>query len=218
MNQVVSDDARENDRWTRLISALKSGLIVVNRDGKIAWMDENTRRRLNGHTSELDRALLKTGSDATECLLSPETVTVHGRSLPICIVREIDGHDRETMSKIEAVLSDTSSFARSVIERLKGLRIGATDPCTSSESDLDILTEREREILGLICRGRGDLQISEELKLSQNTVRNHVASLYRKLGVNRRSSAIIWARERGLTDDILGARRRLRRSSAAEPS
>jgi hypothetical protein len=30
-------------------------------------------------------------------------------------------------------------------------------------------------------------------------VRNHVASLYRKIGVNRRSAAIIWARERALT-------------------
>jgi DNA-binding NarL/FixJ family response regulator len=33
------------------------------------------------------------------------------------------------------------------------------------------------------------------LSLSQNTVRNHIASLYRKIGVNRRSAAIIWARE-----------------------
>jgi hypothetical protein len=30
-------------------------------------------------------------------------------------------------------------------------------------------------------------------------VRNHVASLYRKIGVNRRSAAIIWARERAIT-------------------
>ncbi len=35
--------------------------------------------------------------------------------------------------------------------------------------------------------------------LSQNTVRNHIASLYRKIGVNRRGAAIIWARERGVT-------------------
>jgi DNA-binding NarL/FixJ family response regulator len=49
------------------------------------------------------------------------------------------------------------------------------------------------------------------LNLSQNTVRNHIASLYRKIGVNRRGAAIIWARERAITaQDALGTRRRTR--------
>ena len=38
-----------------------------------------------------------------------------------------------------------------------------------------------------------------QLGLSENTMRNHVAALYRKIGVNRRTAAIIWARERGIT-------------------
>ena len=33
---------------------------------------------------------------------------------------------------------------------------------------------------------------------SANTVRNHVSRLYAKIGVNRRSAAVIWARERGI--------------------
>ena len=41
--------------------------------------------------------------------------------------------------------------------------------------------------------------MSESLKLSHNTIRNHLASLYRKIGVNRRAAAIIWTRERGIT-------------------
>jgi DNA-binding CsgD family transcriptional regulator len=40
--------------------------------------------------------------------------------------------------------------------------------------------------------------MSESLKLSRNTIRNHLASLYRKIGVNRCAAAIIWARERGI--------------------
>ena len=40
--------------------------------------------------------------------------------------------------------------------------------------------------------------MSELLRLSPNTVRNHIVSLYRKIGVNRRGAAIIWARERGI--------------------
>jgi hypothetical protein len=55
------------------------------------------------------------------------------------------------------------------------------------------------------------------LKLSQNTVRNHIASLYRKIGVNRRSAAIIWARERAITpQDVLGTKRRMRQNHMSQ--
>jgi len=63
--------------------------------------------------------------------------------------------------------------------------------------ELDELTERERDILGLICQGQSDADMSKALGLSPNTIRNHVSSLFRKIGVNRRAAAIIWARERG---------------------
>jgi DNA-binding CsgD family transcriptional regulator len=51
--------------------------------------------------------------------------------------------------------------------------------------------------------------MSETLKLSRNTIRNHVSSLYHKIGVNRRAAAIIWARERGITGrDAIKRRKR----------
>jgi DNA-binding CsgD family transcriptional regulator len=65
----------------------------------------------------------------------------------------------------------------------------------------------ERDVLGLICQGQTDLDMSESLKLSHNTIRSP-ASLYRKIGVNRRAAAIIWARERGITGkDAIKSRR-----------
>src|SRR5581483_9618397 len=90
-----------------------------------------------------------------------------------------------------------SWFTRTIIEKLKALR--QTNRPAPRVSDLDILTDREREVLALICEGHTDAQMSVMLKLSQNTVRNHIASLYRKIGVNRRGAAIIWARERAIT-------------------
>jgi DNA-binding CsgD family transcriptional regulator len=65
-------------------------------------------------------------------------------------------------------------------------------------ADLQDLSDRERSVLGLICQGQTNLDMSESLKLSHNTIRNHLASLYRKIGVNRRADCI-WARERGIT-------------------
>ena len=46
-------------------------------------------------------------------------------------------------------------------------------------------------------KGSDDGAIGERLELSRNTVRNHVAALYRKTGVNSRAKLVIWARERG---------------------
>ena len=50
-----------------------------------------------------------------------------------------------------------------------------------------------------IFDGQSDAEMGETLHLSKNTIRNHVASLYAKIGVNRRAAAVIWARERGFT-------------------
>jgi DNA-binding CsgD family transcriptional regulator len=38
--------------------------------------------------------------------------------------------------------------------------------------------------------------------MTRNTVRNHVARIYGKIGVNKRGAAIVWARERGLASSI----------------
>lgn len=55
-------------------------------------------------------------------------------------------------------------------------------------SRLDALTRREREIAGLYAAGSSYKEISKRLALSPATVRNHLANLYRKLGVGHRSA------------------------------
>lgn len=60
------------------------------------------------------------------------------------------------------------------------------------------LSQREREVLELVCERLDNAAIAEKLKLTVNTVRNHVSRLYAKIGVKRRSAAVIWARERGI--------------------
>jgi DNA-binding NarL/FixJ family response regulator len=60
------------------------------------------------------------------------------------------------------------------------------------------LTEREREILQLIARGRSNTDIARELVLSPKTVYNYVSNILSKLQVADRTQAIIRAREAGL--------------------
>jgi DNA-binding NarL/FixJ family response regulator len=61
------------------------------------------------------------------------------------------------------------------------------------------LTEREREILRLIARGRSNHTIADELFLSPKTVANYVSNIFGKLQVADRAEAIIRARDAGFS-------------------
>ena len=60
------------------------------------------------------------------------------------------------------------------------------------------ITEREREVLHLLAAGCSNKEIARELSLSPNTVKTHVARLFGKLRVARRTQAVGLARELGL--------------------
>jgi DNA-binding CsgD family transcriptional regulator len=60
------------------------------------------------------------------------------------------------------------------------------------------ITERERQVLELLADGRSNKEIAARLGLSPNTVKTHVAHLFEKLRVARRTQAIQLARELGL--------------------
>jgi two-component system, NarL family, response regulator DevR len=60
------------------------------------------------------------------------------------------------------------------------------------------LTEREREVLGLVARGYTNKQIAEALYLSEKTARNHVSHILGKLELSRRSEAAVYAIEHKL--------------------
>lgn len=60
------------------------------------------------------------------------------------------------------------------------------------------LTDREREVLGLIAQGYSNAEIAGRLVLSGKTVRNHISNIFSKLQVTDRAQAIVRARETGL--------------------
>ena len=69
---------------------------------------------------------------------------------------------------------------------------------TTNELQGPVLTERERTILASVGAGMTTAAISEQLWVSEHTVKFHLTNIYRKLGVSNRAGAVRYALENGL--------------------
>ena len=136
-------------------------------------------------------------------IVSAEPIRLGDEACVLWAMRDISvrkASERELVNAIEAVMKDTSWLSRSIMEKLARIRTPDAEPVGVG---LDELTQREREVLALICRGLDDKSIARALDVTGNTVRNHVARIYTKIGVNRRNAAAAWARARGFDGDSM---------------
>ncbi|MEW2222774.1 response regulator transcription factor [Streptomyces sp. NPDC006990] len=74
-----------------------------------------------------------------------------------------------------------------------------TDDQSPSAGRGPALTEREREVLGLIADGRSNREIARSLVLSEKTVKTHVSNILMKLDLADRTQAALWAVRHGVT-------------------
>ncbi len=77
-----------------------------------------------------------------------------------------------------------------------------TETSRSSVSSVVRLTRREAEVLGLLAQGLSNKEIGGIMWLSERTVERHITSLYRKIGVERRSEATAYALRHGPPDGM----------------
>jgi DNA-binding NarL/FixJ family response regulator len=65
---------------------------------------------------------------------------------------------------------------------------------------LPSLTARELDVLKLVAKGLSNREISEELYISENTVKNHVRNILEKLHLHARMEAVVYAMREKLLD------------------
>jgi len=106
------------------------------------------------------------------------TLVVSGTSEPDEIQRVYSEYS------ISAYL-EKQSFDRAAFRRL----INETKQSHQSRSELNKLTEREREVLDLLAQGLTNKEIAEKLVITTNTVKRHLKAIFEKLDVHTRSAA-----------------------------
>lgn len=78
------------------------------------------------------------------------------------------------------------------------------EPARFVPSDLAVLTEREREVLGLVARGMSNDEIARELVVSPATAKTHVSRVMGKLDARDRARLVVIAYETGLVEAGFG--------------
>jgi DNA-binding NarL/FixJ family response regulator len=71
-------------------------------------------------------------------------------------------------------------------------------PATRDTARLDLLTDREHDVLRLMARGATNAEIAATLFVAEATVKTHVGSIFTKLGVRDRPAAIVFAYDHGV--------------------
>ena len=108
-----------------------------------------------------------------------------------------DVRPEQLVEAVRVVAAGEALLAPTVTRRLLD-RFAASLPVETPPPSLDVLTARELEILRLLAAGNSNQEIAAELVVSEATVKTHVSSVLRKLGVRDRVQAVMIAYDTGL--------------------
>ena len=104
----------------------------------------------------------------------------------------------DLVSALRAVASGDAVVSPSVTKRLLDRFLGPGGGELRDAAVLDVLTEREREVLVLIAKGLSNTELAQKLFLSEATVKTHVGRILAKLELRDRVQAVVLAYETGL--------------------
>jgi DNA-binding NarL/FixJ family response regulator len=108
-----------------------------------------------------------------------------------------DARPRELLHAIEVVAAGDALIAPRITRRLIAEFAARREPGQAPAALAD-LTDREREILGLVARGLSNAEIAGRLVISPLTAKTHVSNILRKLDCHDRAALVALAYETGL--------------------
>jgi DNA-binding NarL/FixJ family response regulator len=210
---VLADDQALVRAGFRMVLEAQPDIDVVGEaaDGRQAVQ---AARRLRPHVVLMDiRMPIMDGIQATRELCRPDAATPS--NVLILTTYDLDEYvfaalragacgfllkhasPEALVEAVRTVAAGDGLIAPSVTRRLIA-EFARTPTPTQPSKALEQLTEREREVLELVARGRSNMEIARELTVGAATVKTHVTHVLTKLGLRDRVQAVIYAYETGI--------------------
>jgi DNA-binding NarL/FixJ family response regulator len=111
-----------------------------------------------------------------------------------------DSSAEDLIAAVRAVSGGGAWFDPGVAPRVLDRYRRVVAPATRDAARLELLTEREHEVLRLMARGATNAEIAEALAVAEATVKSHVGSVFTKLDVRDRAAAIVYAYDHGVVN------------------
>jgi len=109
-----------------------------------------------------------------------------------------DSSAEDLIAAVRAVAGGGAWFDPGVAPRLLERYRRVVAPAARDSARLDLLTDREHEVLRLMARGATNAEIAGSLHVAEATVKTHVGSIFAKIGVRDRPAAIVFAYDHGV--------------------
>jgi DNA-binding NarL/FixJ family response regulator len=109
-----------------------------------------------------------------------------------------DSSAEDLIAAVRAVAGGGAWFDPGVAPRMLDRYRRAVAPAARDAARLDLLTDREHDVLRLMARGATNAEIAAALFVAEATVKTHVGSIFGKLGVRDRAAAIVFAYDHGV--------------------
>ena len=109
-----------------------------------------------------------------------------------------DSSAEDLIAAVRAVAGGGAWFDPGVAPRVLERYRRVVAPATRDAARLELLTEREHDVLRLMARGATNAEIAASLYVAEATVKSHVGSIFTKLDVRDRAAAIVFAYDHGV--------------------
>lgn len=184
----VVGEAADGGQVADLVAATRPDVVLM--DVRMPTMDGIAATRALAAAGSPARVIVLTTFDVDDHVLAALRAGASGFLLK-------DVRPDELASAIRVVAAGEASLAPSVARQLVD-HIAAAPPAAPASTPGATLSAREVDVLRLVARGMSNGEVAARLVVGEATVKTHVSSILRKLGLRDRVQAVVWAYDSGL--------------------
>lgn len=183
--------ASDGEQATRLCAELAPDIVVLDLDLKgSSSLDFLPALVANGST----RVVILSANRDQATLASAVKLGARG-------VVSKEAPTEDVLAAIRKVFAGELWLDQSLMQALLGQIVAPAPKADPEAQRIATLTAREREVISLIVQGKGAMNkdLAERIFISERTLRNHLTTIYQKLGVANRLELYVYATRHGLS-------------------